>query len=294
MGAECITSSTLVPNLNLRSECMQYREEHRMGMPQIAPAAPAPAQPQPVPQRAAIPQERARPPTLNEYPNFHPRDVVSYGLSVEALMVHPAFLERMQNTGLNMILLKLTGNQRLGATQRQLVDAVTRRSLRNREGEAGFTPLNKMILDTRFLSYVHNSGLDLILACLRVSNNGTKNEKIDSIRRHVPLDVKLQGPTGMERVIQLPRCTAVTNFKEDLFNLKYRIEVDGVPLTTCLGHSNLEDGSIITIVDRFPAPVPAPAPAAAAARLDNLEQAQLEAVIAASLNTPVEPQDSSC
>ena len=241
LGTE-IRASILYPNRALINILDEFRTSHRMAAmrpfhvePAHAPTTPAPIQ-------------------RVQHHYLTPRDVVSQGLSVEALMVHPAFLERMQNTGLNMILLNLTGNQRLGATQHQLVDAVTRSSLRNREGEAGFTPLKKMILDTRFLSYVHNSGLDLILACLRVSNNGTKNEKIDSIRRHVPLDVKLQGPTGMERVIQLPRCTAVTNFKEDLFNLKYRIEVDGVPLTTCLGHSNLEDGSIITIVDRFPAP----------------------------------------
>ena len=174
-------------------------------------------------------------------------------MTLEQVLLHEGYLGKVEIGGLHMILAKMgvAGTYR-NTTKDALIGFILREAANDHQ------PVHKLVLEPQFLRFNQNAALDLILTVWRISNTGDKASKINSIHNRVPLEVQVQGPAGFAHALDMPRLTSMINFKQDLFDRKYLILVNGVPVNTmcCFTSTDLQDNGTITVVERLPQPVP--------------------------------------
>ncbi len=208
-------SKNLVPNLNLRSEVMEFRAQKKLKIPtnfhiiqQVAAPAPAPAPAPWVPTTTVYRIMRQWPP-----------------MPLGDLFKTDGFLDEIRKPGLSMLLNKLS--QALprpipaGALSKQefierILTCITVTTV-------GITDAATCLLDDPdFIKHLTNSALDCVLRSFGLQNTGNQVHKAKSVQMNLPITLNIQDdndqfPLTVTRKMTTEQAFGQTGFKKFVF-----------------------------------------------------------------------------
>ena len=248
-----LDSKTLVPNLNLRSEVMEFRQHHKLKIPAnfyIVNSAP----------------------TLSSAPWTPTRSLHSIPdrTTFDELFKIDGFLNEIRKPGLCLLAQMVNPDIWTISVENSKPNLIHR--IMNRDpdiNDTGFKEIVTKLLDVEngILPHMLNAALDRLLRSMGVENKGNQMHKIKSVKYNLPitLNINLDGdqyPLTVTRKMTTEQVFGMVNFKKYIIKHDDYVYIARICIDTGT-HQKLSDYDmkhcdIITMTPRLPAAVQLP------------------------------------
>ena len=237
-----LLNKTLVANLSMRSEVMEFRELHKLAVPQVLAI---PAQHVGVHTPAPVPQALRQ--------GFQPQTPLSQifqmvNPSLPEMFKIDGFLNTITMAGLNLLL------QHVTSTTRDFLPG-------NNKGEligwalADGTELTMAFMvpfvdNSAWLGCVQIAGLNVLLRSLELTRGNqdeSKDSKIYRIRNTLPLKITIEDRYGSHEMV-VKRSDTVQKLYAETLLARSMLKIDGTPIAYMyapLSHCSIKYGSVI-------------------------------------------------
>jgi len=248
-----LANENLVPNLNLRSEVMEFRQHHKLRIPTnfyIVNSAPTSTSAHWAPTR-----------------NLHS---IPVGTTIDELFKIDGFLNEIRKPGLGMLArLVNPGLWALISDESPKPNLIQRITNRDSDfDDTAFKEIVTKLLDAEngILPHMTNAALDRLLRSMGIENKGNQMHKIKSVKYNLPITlfISLEGyhyPLTVTGKMTTEQVFGMVNFK------KYNIMHDDIYIARIcidtgthqkLSDYNMKHRDIITMTPRLPAAVQLP------------------------------------